>query len=92
MKKYIFLFLLLISSKNLSAQEKGLDQRIDDAFQPISDFFSSVIFFEVSGYPFVILLLVASALFFTLYFGFPNIRYFLTSIKLFYFTFKCLFF
>ena len=81
MKKYIFLFLLLISSKNLSAQEKGLDQRIDDAFQPISDFFSSVIFFEVSGYPFVILLLVASALFFTLYFGFPNIRYFLTSIN-----------
>ena len=63
------------------AQEKGLDQRIDEAFQPISDFFSSVIFFEISGYPFVILLLVASALFFTLYFGFPNIRYFLTSIN-----------
>jgi len=81
MKKYLFLFLLLISSINLSAQEKGLDQRIDDAFQPISDFFSSLIFFEVSGYPFVILLLVASALFFTLYFGFPNIRYFLTSVN-----------
>ncbi len=81
MKKYIFLFLSLLSSLNLRAQEKGLDQRIDEAFQPISDFFSSVIFFEVSGYPFVILLLVASALFFTLYFGFPNIRYFLTSIN-----------
>ena len=81
MKKYIFLFLSLLSSTNLRAQEKGLDQRIDEAFQPISDFFSSVIFFEISGYPFVILLLVASALFFTLYFGFPNIRYFLTSIN-----------
>ena len=81
MKKYIFLFLSLLSSVNLRAQEKGLDQRIDEAFQPISDFFSSVIFFEISGYPFVILLLVASALFFTLYFGFPNIRYFLTSIN-----------
>ena len=81
MKKYIFLFLSLLSSINLRAQEKGLDQRIDEAFQPISDFFSSVIFFEISGYPFVILLLVASALFFTLYFGFPNIRYFLTSIN-----------
>ena len=81
MKKYIFLFLSLLSSINLRAQEKGLDQIIDEAFQPISDFFSSVIFFEISGYPFVILLLVASALFFTLYFGFPNIRYFLTSIK-----------
>ena len=81
MKKYIFLFLSLLSSINLRAQEKGLDQRIDEAFQPISDFFSSVIFFEISGYPFVILLLVASALFFTLYFGFPNLRYFLTSIN-----------
>ena len=81
MKKYIFLFLSLISSINLRAQEKGLDQIIDEAFQPISDFFSSVIFFEISGYPFVILLLVTSALFFTLYFGFPNIRYFLTSIN-----------
>ena len=81
MKKYIFLFLSLLSSVNLRAQEKGLDKRIDEAFQPISDFFSSVIFFEISGYPFVILLLVASALFFTLYFGFPNIRYFLTSIN-----------
>ena len=81
MKKNIFLFLSLLSSINLRAQEKGLDQRIDEAFQPISDFFSSVIFFEISGYPFVILLLVVSALFFTLYFGFPNIRYFLTSIN-----------
>ena len=81
MKKNIFLFLSLLSTIKLRAQEKGLDQRIDEAFQPISDFFSSVIFFEILGYPFVILLLVASALFFTLYFGFPNIRYFLTSIN-----------
>jgi len=65
----------------VNAQEKGLDQRIDEAFQPISDFFSSVIFFEIMGYPFVILLLVGSAIFFTLYFGFPNIRYFWTSIN-----------
>ena len=63
------------------AQEKGLDKRIDEAFKPISDFFSDLVFFEVAGYPFVIFLLVGSALFFTLYFGFPNIRYFWTSIN-----------
>ena len=63
------------------AQEKGLDKRIDVAFKPISDFFSDLVFFEVAGYPFVIFLLVGSALFFTLYFGFPNIRYFWTSIN-----------
>ena len=63
------------------AQEKGLDQRIDEAFKPISDFCTDLVFFQVAGYPFVIFLLVGSALFFTLYFGFPNIRYFWTSIN-----------
>ena len=63
------------------SQEKGLDQRIDEAFKPISDFFSDVVFFEIGGYPFVIFLLVGSAAFFTIYFGFPNIRYFWTSIN-----------
>mgnify|MGYP003630259393 CR=1 FL=1 len=65
-------------------QEKGLDEKIDEAFQPISDFFSNIIFFNVwhdPDIPFVLLLLVASALFFTIYFGFPNIRFFGTAIK-----------
>ncbi|AXT58408.1 alanine:cation symporter family protein [Aquimarina sp. AD1] len=62
--------------------EKGLDQKIDEAFQPISNFFSKVIFFEVfEGAPFVIILLVLSAIFFTIYFGFPNIRYFGKAIN-----------
>ena len=81
MKKYIFLFLSLISSINLSAQEKGLDQRIDEAFQPISDFFSKYVFYPIGDYPFVIYLLVGSALFFTIYFGFPNLKYFWTAIN-----------
>ena len=81
MKKNILFLFLFLTSILVNAQEKGLDQRIDEAFQPISDFFSSVIFFEIMGYPFVILLLVGSAIFFTLYFGFPNIRYFWTSIN-----------
>ena len=81
MKKYIFLFLLLISSINLCAQEKGLDQRIDEAFQPISDFFSKYVFYPIGDYPFVIYLLVGSALFFTIYFGFPNLKYFWTAIN-----------
>ena len=81
MKKYIFLFLSLLSSINLSAQEKGLDQRIDEAFQPISDFFSKYVFYPIGDYPFVIYLLVRSALFFTIYFGFPNLKYFWTAIN-----------
>ena len=81
MKKYIFLFLSLFSSINLSAQDKGLDQRIDEAFQPISDFFSKYVFYPIGDYPFVIYLLVGSALFFTIYFGFPNLKYFWTAIN-----------
>ena len=75
-----FMFFVL-SCSALSAQEKGLDRRIDEAFKPFSDFVTNVVFFEVLGTPFVLILLVGSALFFTLYFGFPNIRYFGTAIN-----------
>ncbi len=74
--------LLFFSVPFLSySQEKGLDKQIDEAFSPISNFFSDIVFFEVAGYPFVILLLVGSAVFFTIYFGFPNVRYFWTAIN-----------
>ncbi len=81
MKKYTITFLLLLTSVNIMAQEKGLDQRIDEAFQPISDFFSKYVFYPIGDYPFVIYLLVGSALFFTIYFWFPNIKYFWTAIN-----------
>ncbi len=64
------------------ATEKGIDQKIDEAFAPISNFFSSIIFFQIAdGIPFVLLLLVGSALFFTIYFGFVNIVHFRTAIN-----------
>ncbi|SVB57591.1 uncharacterized protein METZ01_LOCUS210445 [marine metagenome] len=81
MKKIQLLFLTVLIPIVSFAQEKGLDQRIDEAFAPISNFFSKTVFFEIAGYPFVILLLIGSAVFFTVYFGFPNIRYFWTSIN-----------
>tara|TARA_B100000003_G_scaffold63521_1_gene56837 strand:+ start:2096 stop:3625 length:1530 start_codon:yes stop_codon:yes gene_type:complete len=81
MKKYTITFLLLLTSVTVMAQEKGLDQRIDEAFQPISDFFSKYVFYPIGDYPFVIYLLVGSALFFTIYFWFPNIKYFWTAIN-----------
>ena len=81
MKKIFLLTFFTLFSLPVFSQEKGLDQRIDEAFKPVSDFFSEVIFFSIGENPFVIYLLVGSALFFTLYFVFPNIRYFLTSIN-----------
>ena len=81
MKTYIQTIIALILPFMSFAQEKGLDQRIDEAFKPFSDAISSVIFFEIIGVPFVLILLVGSALFFTIYFGFVNIRRFPTAIN-----------
>jgi alanine or glycine:cation symporter, AGCS family len=73
---------LFFVTNQLSAQEQGLDQRIDQAFKPISDTITNAVFFEVFDTPFVLILLVGSALFFTLYFKFPNIRHFGTAINI----------
>ncbi|MDA8910192.1 alanine:cation symporter family protein [Crocinitomicaceae bacterium] len=81
MKKVFFILLASLMPFISLASEKGLDQKIDEAFKPISDFISGIIFFEVFGAPFVLVLLVFSALFFTLYFGFPNFRYFGKAIN-----------
>ena len=78
---YIIIQLLNIINYFNFLQEKGLDQRIDEAFQPISDIFSGLVFFPIGDSPFVIYLLVGSALFFTFVFLFPNVRYFVTAIN-----------
>ena len=75
-----------------SAQEmdkKGLDDRINEAFKPIANWFESVILHDFpiteslfgTGIPTIIILLVGGALFFTIYFGFVNIRHFSTAIN-----------
>lgn len=84
MKKFLLSILSVLIPLFTFAQEiveVGIDQQIDEAFQPISTFFSNVIFFQIAGTPFVLILLVVSAAFFTVYFGFPNVRYFGKAIK-----------
>ena len=85
MKKILLSLLLLFIPLVTFAQEKGLDQQIDEAFKPISDFFSQVIFFTIPlggmDVPFVLILLVGSALFFTIFFKFPNVFHFKTAIN-----------
>ncbi|MEL7496112.1 MAG: alanine/glycine:cation symporter family protein [Planctomycetota bacterium] len=74
-------------------EAKGLDKQIDEFFKPISDFANDIVFFKFTkkgvsvassdedGIAFVLILLVASALFFTIYFGFVNITKFMTAIN-----------
>ena len=87
MKKFFTLFagilLPLLSFAQEQVSEKmGIDEQINQAFQPIADFFFDLIFFPVFGVPFVLILLVASATFFTIYFGFINIKRFPLAIRI----------
>ena len=68
----------------MTLQEKiGIDERINEAFQPISSFWEGLILHEFfgTGIPTIIFLLVGGAAFFTFFFGFINIRGFGLSIK-----------
>lgn len=77
----VFLLLAIVPAI-ASAQEKGLDQRIDEAFKPIADAFGAIVFYPVyEGIPFVLVLLIFGAAFFTVAFGFVNIRHYWTAIN-----------
>ncbi len=69
----------------LRAQDKGLDERINDWFAPIADAWEAIVLFPVSlgghSIPFVVLLLVLGAGFFTIYFSFINIRKFPLALR-----------
>lgn len=69
-----------------TAQERGLDQRIDEAFQPVATAFESIVFYPMPlpapfDIPIILYLLIGGALFFTLAFGFVNIRRFPLAIS-----------
>ena len=49
MKKAFFILFASLMPFISLASEKGIDQKIDEAFKPISDFISGIIFFEVFG-------------------------------------------
>ncbi len=68
-----------------SAQEKGLDDKVNDAFMPFAVWWESLILtpIPVAGYnlPVVLILLIFGATFFTIYFKFPNVMKFPMAIN-----------
>ena len=66
---------------NAATEEKGLDQQINDAFDPIATWWEGLILTPVAGVPVVVIILVVGAAFFTVVFGFINIRRFPLAIN-----------
>ncbi len=68
------------------AQERGIDQRIDEAFQPVATWWEWLVFYPMPlpaplNIPIILYLLIGGALFFTIAFGFVNIRRFGLAIN-----------
>lgn len=84
MKKLIGLFTFLIAFTPAYAQ--GVDEKINQVFGNYTGWFVEFIFEEIPfgsvGIPWVLIVLVCSALFFTIYFKFINITGFKTSINI----------
>ena len=85
MNKKLLSLLFLAAPFFTFAQDKGLDEKINDAFMPIAVWWEGFVLTSVpiGGYniPFVVLLLVLGATFFTIYFKFPGITKFGLAIN-----------
>ena len=82
-KTLFFLIFTTFVPLSTSAQEQGLDERINEAFTPIANWWGAVVLHDFPGtsIPTIILLLVGGALFFTFYFGFVNVIRFPTAVQ-----------
>ncbi|MDT0552455.1 alanine/glycine:cation symporter family protein [Urechidicola vernalis] len=85
MYKKLFTLLFAVAPTLIFAQDKGLDEKINDWFMPIATAWEGFVLATVPigsyNIPFVVILLVAGALFFTIYFKFPNITKFPMAIN-----------
>jgi AGCS family alanine or glycine:cation symporter len=83
MKRIISTLIFLFVSSFSFAQDAGLDDRINEAFTPLADWWGAVVLHNFPGtsIPTIIFLLVGGALFFTIYFGFINVRRFPLAIN-----------
>ena len=85
MKKRILSLLFVAIPFLTFAGEKGLDEKINDAFMPFATWWEGFVLTSVPigqyNVPFVVILLVMGATFFTIYFKFPSITKFPVAIN-----------
>lgn len=80
-----FIPFITFAQETVETAELTLDQKIDAGFKPFSDAVSSVIFYSLNfgqySVPLVIIILIAGAIFFTVYFKFANFTLIGTAVK-----------
>ncbi|MBL6784710.1 MAG: sodium:alanine symporter family protein [Rickettsiales bacterium] len=84
--KYLFFFVIVIFSNNLLADDLSssssltLDELLVTIFQPFVNFLASIFFFDIMGFPIIVLWLITGSIFFTIYLKFVNLRLFTHAI------------
>ena len=86
-KNYILLFIFLLSFYCQNSVASSIDEQINEIIGPISSVIVNIVFFSVEVFdgiqiPLIVAWLILAALFTTAYFGFVNIRYFKTALKI----------
>lgn len=87
-QKAIILLSLFITKFSLFAQEvaeKSIPDVIEEKFKPVSDTWYNFVFYSFKvgdvSIPLIVIILTLGALFFTIYFGLPQFKFFKTAIK-----------
>ena len=86
MKKILFSLFAILTPLLTFAQEQTTSEMIDETFRAYTSWFVDLIFYEIpfSEYyqiPWVLIVLIGGALYFTIYFKFINITGFFTALK-----------
>jgi len=87
MRKLLLSLLFMVTPFLTFAQEKGLDQKIDEAFGGATGWFVDFIFYKIDfgsdiEIYWVLFPLILGATYFTFYFNFINIKGFFTSVNI----------
>jgi AGCS family alanine or glycine:cation symporter len=85
-KAFLYLLTIFVLPVLSFAQERGIDERIDAAFKPYADGWEALVFYpaplpEPFNIPIILYLLILGATFFTIVFGFINIRRFPLALQ-----------
>ena len=82
MKKILFTLIILLPT---IIKAEGIDEKINEKFMPIADWWEGFVLTPVEilgiSIPFVLLLLIVGATFFTIYFSFPGVKRFGIAIN-----------